>query len=225
MNPTRVVLVDDHPLFRRGVAQLLSESQRFDMLEEFGNAEELLQNLERLDPELLLIDLQMPGTSGLSLLEQIKARCEDTWVVMLTASDDSHDLLKAIQLGADGYLLKDTDPDIILERLDALLHGEIALNDDVVMMLAQHLRADRLDIMDDMPASSSWAEGLTERERHTLMWITKGLSNKLIARELGISDSTVKVYVKNLLRKLNVNSRLELAAWVHTHPLPDEDAP
>ena len=90
MNPTRVVLVDDHPLFRRGVAQLLSESQRFDMLEEFGNAEELLQNLERLDPELLLIDLQMPGTSGLSLLEQIKARCEDTWVVMLTASDDSH---------------------------------------------------------------------------------------------------------------------------------------
>ena len=78
MNPTRVVLVDDHPLFRRGVAQLLSESQRFDMLEEFGNAEELLQNLERLDPELLLIDLQMPGTSGLSLLEQIKARCEDT---------------------------------------------------------------------------------------------------------------------------------------------------
>ena len=77
MNPTRVVLVDDHPLFRRGVAQLLSESQRFDMLEEFGNAEELLQNLERLDPELLLIDLQMPGTSGLSLLEQIKAAGAD----------------------------------------------------------------------------------------------------------------------------------------------------
>ncbi|WP_062372164.1 response regulator [Halomonas sp. KX33721] len=226
MNPTRVIVVDDHPLFRRGVAELLNESQRFDVLDAFGSAEELLLHLEYLKPELLLLDLQMPGADGLSLLERIKAEHEDIWVVMLTASDDSNDLLKAIQLGADGYLLKDTDPDIILECLDALLTGKIALNDEVVMMLAQRLRADRMNLLDDATSvPPTWVDGLTERERHTLMWIARGLSNKLIARKLGISDSTVKVYVKNLLRKLNVHSRLELAAWVHTHPLPDDDSP
>ena len=146
MNPTRVVLVDDHPLFRRGVAELLNESQRFEVLDEFGSGEELLLHLEHLTPELLLLDLQMPGTDGLALLERIRVEHEDIWVVMLTASNDSNDLLKAIQLGADGYLLKDTDPDIILERLDALLTGKIALNDEVVMMLAHRLRADQKNV-------------------------------------------------------------------------------
>lgn len=225
MNPTRVVLVDDHPLFRRGVAELLNESQRFEVLDEFGSGEELLLHLEHLTPELLLLDLQMPGTDGLALLERIKVEHEDIWVVMLTASNDSNDLLKAIQLGADGYLLKDTDPDIILERLDALLTGKIALNDEVVMMLAHRLRADQEERHGETTSiPATWVEKLTERERHTLVCIARGLSNKLIARELGISDSTVKVYVKNLLRKLNVRSRLELAAWVHAHPLSDQDS-
>jgi two-component system nitrate/nitrite response regulator NarL len=221
MTITPVVLVDDHPLFRRGVAELLNDSGRFKVLADFDSAEALLPRLDNLSPALILLDLQMPGTNGLTLLERIKAEHEEVRVVMLTASDDSDDLLRAIQLGADGYLLKDTDPDIILERLEALLEGKIALNDEVVMMLAQRLRTER-----QSPAAEvapSWLDELTERERHTLAWIGRGLSNKRIARELGISDSTVKVYVKNLLRKLNLRSRLELAAWVHAHPLPDSE--
>lgn len=220
-SPTPVVLVDDHPLFRRGVADLLNDSGRFDILADFDSAEALMFGLEHLTPALILLDLQMPGTNGLTLLERIKAEHEEMRVVMLTASDDSDDLLRAIQLGADGYLLKDTDPDVILERLEALLDGKIALNDEVVVMLAQRLRQERA-----APAagvSDNWIDELTERERHTLNWIGRGLSNKRIAQELGISDSTVKIYVKNLLRKLNVRSRLELAAWLHAHPLPDSE--
>lgn len=221
MTTATVVLVDDHPLFRRGVAELLNDSGRFEVLADFDCAEALLPCLDHLNPALILLDLQMPGTNGLALLERIKTEHEEIRVVMLTASDDSDDLLRAIQLGVDGYLLKDTDPDAILERLEALLEGKIALNDEVVMMLAQRLRTERTSPAEE--ASSSWRDELTERERHTLAWIGRGLSNKRIARELGISDSTVKVYVKNLLRKLKLRSRLELAAWVHAHPLPDSE--
>ncbi|PMR72984.1 response regulator [Billgrantia endophytica] len=226
MDVAGVVLVDDHPLFRRGVAELLTESQRFEVLAEFDTAQELLPSLDRLHPELILLDLQMPGTDGMALLERIKSLHDDVWVVMLTASDSSDHLLRAIQLGADGYLLKDTDPDIILERLEAVLEGKVGLNDEMVMMLAQRLRSERSRAcagVDDVPPD--WPAALTERECLTLRWIAKGLSNKLIAREMGISDSTVKVYVKNLLRKLNLRSRLELAAWVHAHPLPPEGEP
>jgi two-component system nitrate/nitrite response regulator NarL len=203
------------------VAELLNDSGRFKVLADFDSAEALLPRLDNLSPALIMLDLQMPGTDGLTLLKRIKAEHEDIHVVMLTASDDSDDLLQAIQFGADGYLLKDTDPDVILERLEALLDGKIALNDEVVMMLAQRLRLER-----PAPAAEvapDWLDELTDREHQTLAWIGRGLSNKRIARELGISDSTVKVYVKNLLRKLNLRSRLELAAWVHAHPLPDSE--
>ena len=136
--------------------------------------------------------------------------------------------MDALRLGAEGYLLKDTEPGLILERLESILNGQLGLDDEMMLLLREGLR--RQDSLQDtgrsLPTSASqadehWYATLTERERETLVWISRGLSNKLIAREMGISDSTVKVYVKSLLRKLHLHSRLELAAWVHTNPLPD----
>ncbi len=230
MTQVHVILVDDHPLFRRGVAELLQDSGRFEVGAEFDGPAGVLERIESTPPELMLLDLQMRDSSGLDLLQSIKQIRPDIRVVMLTASDDPTHLMEALRLGADGYLLKDTAPELMLQRLDAVMSGHVGLDEEMLLLLRQGLRQ-----QGDVPetpvppgpttaaADDDWHEVLTERERETLVWISRGLSNKLIARELGISDSTVKVYVKSLLRKLHLHSRLELAAWVHNHPLPETD--
>ncbi|GED41147.1 response regulator [Cobetia marina] len=254
--PTRVVLVDDHPLFRRGLAELLSEGGLFEVVADFDDGAHLLERLPALAPELVIVDWQMPQLDGLTLMRHLKQRDAALKVVLLTASDDSRHLLDAIQQGADGYLMKDTAPERILERLQAVIDGKLGLEEETLLLLARRLQQDHRQrsarehappeggvptpgsamplieaadaaLADGMAEAETadWHRGLTERERDTLKWIGRGLSNKLIARELGISDSTVKVYVKNLLRKLDLHSRLELAAWVYAHPLtPARDA-
>lgn len=218
------IVVDDHPLFRRGVVELLKESPRFDVLKSYGSAIELCRAmpLEPV-PGLLLMDLQMPEMSGLEALKQLRPQLTETKIVMLTVSMDSETLIEAISIGADGYLLKDTDPDQIISQLESVLDGHIAINASGVTLLAEGIRSQSQPSHEKAPDMSILDE-LTERERQTLQLISQGLSNKLIARELGISDGTVKVYVKNLLRKLGLHSRLELAAWNHKHRvLPTEE--
>ena len=215
----RVVVVDDHPLFRRGVVELLNESDGFDVIADFDNAQSAITQLDALYPSLALIDLHMPEICGLELLRTIKSTRPDLQVVILTASDDSADMFEALASGADGYLRKDTHPDEILQRLEQVLQGQVAINDSGVTLLAQHLRKPNVSPAVKQPDHHDIYNELTDREQQTLELITRGMSNKLIARELGISDGTVKVYVKNILRKLNLHSRLELAAWVHSHDM------
>lgn len=212
----QVVVVDDHPLFRKGLVQLLKESPGFRVLADFDRASDFLDELENIPADLLLLDLQMPGVSGLDVLRRIKAINDELRVVMITASDDSNHLLSAISAGADGYLMKDTAPDDMIRQLSAVMNGQVALNPAGVSMLAEGLRNQASDSSLQENSDSDGSE-LTLREQQTLKLIAQGMSNKLIARELGISDGTVKVYVKNLLRKLNLHSRLELSAWAHTH--------
>jgi two-component system nitrate/nitrite response regulator NarL len=212
---TDVVIVDDHPLFRRGVVELLNDSGEFNVLADFDGGQQLLDALPELAPELLLLDMHMPELSGLQLLQQLKQQGVEQKIIFLTASDDSSELFAAISAGANGYLLKDSSPEQIINGLKDAMLGNIAMDNTGVTMLAHHLRKG------EQPASpeavSAQYADLTERELQTLALITQGMSNKLIARELGISDGTVKVYVKNLLRKLSVSSRLELAAWAHAN--------
>lgn len=228
MTGVQVMLVDDHPLFRRGVAELLQDSNLFNVMAEFSGPQDVLEHITRTPPDLILMDLHMPNGSGLELLQKVKQTCDSVRVVMLTASDDPNHLIEALRLGAEGYLLKDTEPTLILERLEAILNGHVGLDDEMLLLLRDGLRQQgsapepgASPGFGSTPTDEGWHEALTDRERETLVWISRGLSNKLIAREMGISDSTVKVYVKSLLRKLHLHSRLELAAWVHTHPLPD----
>ncbi|RTE67781.1 response regulator [Amphritea opalescens] len=218
---TDVVIVDDHPLFRRGVVELLNDSGEFNVVADFDGGQQLLDALPELKPELLLLDMHMPELSGLQLLQQLKQQGVEQKIIFLTASDDSSELFAAISAGANGYLLKDSSPEQIINGLKDAMLGNIAMDNTGVTMLAHHLRKGEQPSPES--ASAQYAE-LTDRELQTLALITQGMSNKLIARELGISDGTVKVYVKNLLRKLNVSSRLELAAWAHANqPLSETE--
>lgn len=214
-----VVVVDDHPLFRRGVVELLNDSEELTVIAEYDNGFTLLDNLEGNYPDILLLDLQMPDKSGLELLKQIRECDDELKIIIITACTDQDKLLEALRYGANGYLQKDTPPDEILSHLISVASGKIALNVDAITSLASHIRENHEE---EASQSNETLAELTERERETLFFIAKGLNNKLIARELGISDGTVKVYVKNLLRKLDMHSRLELAAWAHKNLTEEE---
>jgi len=202
-----LLMIDDHPLFRRGVIQLLTESGQFEVVGEASSGQEGLDLAARLRPEMILLDLNMKGMNGLEVLKLLKLRDPDMRVVMLTVSDETSDLVTALRTGADGYLLKEMDPDELVSKLGQVASGEVILTERLTRLLAHSMR----EI--NRPRDPDEA-GLTEQERRILDLIAQGMSNKMIARELGISDSTVKVHVKHVLRKLNLHSRLEAAVWV-----------
>lgn len=202
-----ILTIDDHPLFRQGVADLISMDDSLELIGEAASGEEGLEKARALQPELILLDLNMKGMDGIMTLKAIKAdESLDTRVVMLTVSDHEDNVVAALRAGADGYLLKDMEPEDILKQLSVAGQGRLAISPQLTELLAQALREDT------QPNDPNEA-GLTEREKEILELIAKGLSNKLIARELGITDGTVKVHVKHLLKKLNLRSRVEAAVW------------
>lgn len=204
---TKIFVVDDHPLFRKGVVQLLHLNPKFQVIGEAGSYEAAVTGIKSLNPDFVLLDLNMKGTSGIEILSAIKNYDPSIKVVMLTVSDSPNDLLQAIKTGADGYLLKDLEPEDILENINKAIEGQMVLSSDLTSALAEALKEKK-----DSPSRS--LQGLTEKELCVLKGISQGLSNKLIARELNISDGTVKVHVKHILKKLNFHSRVEAAIWV-----------
>ncbi|WP_306523736.1 two-component system response regulator NarL [Rheinheimera sp.] len=207
---TTVMLVDDHPLLRKGLRQLLAFEAEFEVVAEAGSGAEALASAPELDPDLIILDLNMQGMDGLETLKRLRDEGVTSRIVMLTVSDSNEDVIKAIGLGADGYLLKDSDPDELLEQIKKAASGKMVLSDAVNAALATAIRR---------PAEKPAADinSLTNREYEILSLIAKGQSNKLIARELDISDGTVKVHVKHLLKKLNLRSRVEAAVWMVNH--------
>lgn len=206
--PFDLLLIDDHPLLRRGLAELFEASGEFRVVGSVSSGGEGIGLARRLTPGMILLDLHMPGLDGLATLESLKRDLPQCRVVVLTASTARDDLLAALRAGADGYLLKDSEPEELLAAVRACAHGRGRLDPALSVLLAGSLR-------ERETAVETSRVGLTERERQTLALIAEGFSNKLIARQLGISDGTVKIYVKHLLSKLNLRSRLELAAWAH----------
>mgnify|MGYP005751705511 FL=1 len=202
----RVVIVDDHPLFRKGLAQLLHTLPEFRLIGEATCGEEGLALACELHPDLLLLDLNMKDLSGLQVLRGVREAKLDTRVVMITVSDHGDDLVAALRGGADGYLLKDMEPEEMLEAVRNAAAGRVVVSDKLTHLLADALRAER------RPDTVAEA-GLTEQERRILELIAGGLSNKLIGRELDIAEGTVKVHVKHILRKLGLRSRVEAAVW------------
>lgn len=205
-----VIIIDDHPLFRRGLTQLLRTASEFRLVAEAADGHEGLMQTLRLRPDLLLLDLNMKGLGGLEVLRLVKQADLDTRVVMVTVSDAADDLVAALRAGADGYLLKDMEPEAMVDALRAAAAGRIVVSDALTHLMAAALRDDK------RPQSASEA-GLTGREQAILVHIAAGLSNKQIARELDITEGTVKVHVKHLLRKLNFRSRVEAAVWAVEH--------
>jgi len=210
VDKTTVMLVDDHPLLRKGLRQLLAFEAEFEVVAEAGSGAHALEIAPELDPDLIILDLNMQGMDGLETLKRLRDEGVTSRIVMLTVSDSNEDVIKAISLGADGYLLKDSDPDELLEQIKKAASGKMVLSDAVNAALATAIRR---------PAEKPAADinNLTNREYEIISLIAKGQSNKLIARELDISDGTVKVHVKHLLKKLNLRSRVEAAVWMVNH--------
>ncbi len=204
--PQRLLVIDDHPLFRKAILQLVEMTGDFEVVGEASNGREGLELAQNLQPDMILLDLNMKEMNGIEVLKVIKSWGMDSRVVMLTVSDEASDLIAALRAGADGYLLKEMEPEDLFAKLKAAAAGQVTLTERLTRLLAHSLRED------SKPKDPAQA-GLTEQESRILDQIAQGKSNKLIARELNISDGTVKVHVKHLLRKLNLRSRVEAAVW------------
>jgi len=200
-----ILLVDDHPLFRKGAAQLLALDPNFELLGEAASGAEGVEKALQLQPDVILLDLNMKEMDGVQTLQAMRAAGVDSLLILLTVSNAEQDVVRAMSAGADGYLLKDMEPEEMLAKLGQALRGQTVIHDSLTGILVKAMRADS-----HAPPGEA---ALTEREEQILRLIARGMSNKLIAQELAISDGTVKVHVKNLLRKLNLRSRLEAAVW------------
>lgn len=207
----KVLLVDDHALFRKGVGQMISADSNFEVVGEAASGQEGLDLAQEVRPDMVLIDINMKGMNGLETLRRFKATTLDARYIMLTVSDAEDDLLEALRAGADGYLLKDMEPEDLCANLLKASTGVTVLQDSLTEVLKHALLEPSLKKTTNDAA-------LTDREHEILGCLADGMNNKTIARKLGISDTTVKVHIKNLLRKLNLTSRLEAAVWKHQHP-------
>jgi len=206
----KVMLVDDHPLLRRGLKQLLELSQKASVVAEANNADEALDIFDKVNPDIIVVDLNMRGVDGLSLIEQLRNNNYSNKIVVFSVSDHQKDVTLAFKKGADGYLLKDEDPESVVKRILACASGEVVVSDAIAPLLAKALKGTQeTDLIDS----------LTARERQILEGIAKGKSNKEIGRDLDIAENTVKVHVKSILRKLKLRTRVDIAIWATEHYL------
>lgn len=205
--PASILIIDDHPLLRRGVSQLLELEDDMALIGEAGEPETGIRLALELDPDMVLLDLNMPGLNGIETLKRLRDEGYAGRVVMFTVSDHEEDVVAALQGGADGYLLKDMDPDEMIRQLRQASLGRMVISESLTALLAEALRSQR-----SRPTAPD-IHSLTQREREILRELAGGLSNKMIARKLDITEGTVKVHVKHLLKKLNLRSRVEAAVW------------
>ena len=201
----RVLIIDDHALFRVGLQGLL-EQRGIEVADAVASGIEGLQRAADLRPDIVLLDLRMPDMGGLEVLKKLRENVPGIPVVMLTTSNEETDLIKSLRSGAQGYLLKDMEPDELVSALRDIENGKNVVAQDLTDALARMVQGETNIADDDGPFSE-----LTPREMEILCLLAEGQSNKLIARNLGISDGTVKLHVKAILRKLGIHSRVEAA--------------
>ncbi|HEX8013309.1 MAG TPA: response regulator [Casimicrobiaceae bacterium] len=204
----RVVLVDDHVLCRKGLADLLQDRGGVDVVAATGNGDEVPQLIRDLKPDIVIMDLRMPQVDGIAVLRRLREEGCDTPVVILTVSDSEEDLANAFRAGIRGYLLKDMEPEDIVDAFLRAAHGEVVIAPAMTLKLARLLQS-----KGQRPARESMLESLTAREREILDHLARGLSNKAIANALNISHDTVKLHVRHILAKLNFTSRVEAAIF------------
>lgn len=201
----RVLIIDDHALFRVGLKGLL-EQRNIEVVGVAAGGKEGIELASELKPDIVLLDLRMPEMNGLEVLKVLREKVSNIPIVMLTTSNEEVDLIKSLRSGAQGYLLKDMEPDELVGALRDIEKGKNVVAQDLTDALARMVQGDTTLEDDEGPFSS-----LTPREHEILCLLADGQSNKLIARNLGISDGTVKLHVKAILRKLGIHSRVEAA--------------
>ncbi len=213
----RVIIIDDHALFRDGLKGLL-EQRNIDVAGVAADGEEGIKLALQIRPNIILLDLRMPHMGGLDTLPVLRKELPEIPVVMLTTSNDESDLIRALRTGAQGYLLKDMEPDELVGALRDIENGKNVVAADLTDALARMVQGESTAECDEGPFSE-----LTPRESEILCLLAEGQSNKLIARNLGISDGTVKLHVKAILRKLNIHSRVEAAVMAVEHGLRNKE--
>ena len=202
-----VLVVDDHPVLRSGLAQLLEQAEGIELVGLAADGAEGIELALSTRPDVVLMDLQMPGLDGVEATSRILSSCEATRVVVLTSFSDRERILDALDAGATGYLLKDAAPDELLRGIRAAAAGQAPL----APKAATELLAERRDVR---PATE-----LTPREREVLVMVAEGLPNKLIARRLDISEKTVKAHLTRVFERIGVSDRTQAALWAERHRL------
>lgn len=203
--PLRVLLIDDHALFRSGLLELL-ERRGIKVIDAVADGIEGVRKVKELKPDVVLLDIRMPQISGLETLRRLRAEDKNVPVIMLTTSQDEGDVVEALRSGAQGYLLKDMEADELVKALMQIAGGKTVVAPDLAGILARVVQGGEIARKPSSPFSD-----LTPREMEILAHLAEGQSNKVIGRELGIADGTVKLHVKSILRKLGVHSRVEAA--------------
>ncbi|MDP2954508.1 MAG: response regulator transcription factor [Chloroflexota bacterium] len=207
--PLRVLLVDDHTLFRKGIASLLLSKPGIEVVGETGDGLDALTKARELMPDLIFMDIRMPGMNGIEATRRIKEEIPVMKVVILTVSEEDNDLFEAVKAGAQGYLLKNLEPEDLFKMLDWVVRGEAAISPSMASKIIQEFS--RQGLKEAPPVLSE--SYLTEREKAVLKLVAKGSSNKEVAAALGISESTAKNHLHNIMEKLHLRSRVQAAAY------------
>nr|WP_128000136.1 response regulator transcription factor [Piscinibacter defluvii] len=210
----RILVVDDHTLFRRGLMALLAREADFEIVGDAGDAGEAQRRAQALQPDLILLDNHLPGVNGVDALPALRDAAPAARVLMLTVSEDEQDLAAALRAGACGYLLKTMDGDALANAIRRAMRGESVIADEMSGKLLAAFRAPAAPAAPASPLAS-----LSPRELDILRGIARGESNKQIARALGIAETTVKIHVQHVLRKLDVASRVQAAVLASGHGL------
>lgn len=221
--PIRLLVVDDHSLFRRGLMALLSQDTRFTVTCEAGDVGEALRCVQRQRPDLILLDNHLPGVLGVDAIPALREAAPGTRILMLTVSENEADLVAALKAGADGYLLKTVESHHLCEAIVKVMEGESVVSPEMTTKLVSALRAqpatngDAVDAPPPVAAADAELASLSAREREILDLIAGGDSNKHIARKLDIAETTVKIHVQHILRKLHITSRVQAAVFAARH--------
>jgi len=203
----RVLLIDDHALVRKGLEELL-QSRGVEVVASAGSGDEGVTQALKLSPDIILLDVKMPGMTGTETLKKLRESGITAPIIMLTMSREDEDLRTALHGGAQGYLLKDMDPEDLVPSLEAALRGDNVIAKEMVGTLARIVQGKNNE---EPPRPTAGLSDLTPREQEILIHVAEGQSNKMIAKSLNITDGTVKLHVKSILRKLGVHSRVEAA--------------
>lgn len=219
MSKQRIVLVDDHEVVRLGLKALLERNQQFEIVGEAGSAREAIEQVTALQPDVVVMDIRLPGTSGIEACEEIVNRFPGTKVIMLTSYAEDEMLFSAIRAGASGYILKQIGSEDLVKALEAVGRGEALLDPAVTQRVFQEVRRAVKE-----EEASAFAH-LSQQEKHVLLLVSEGKTNREIAKALFLGEGTVRNYVSSILSKLSVNNRAEAAAYAVEHNLREYITP
>ncbi|EON19962.1 XRE family transcriptional regulator [Cupriavidus necator] len=211
----RILLIDDHTLFRSGIRALLQRQADFEIVDEAADGVEGIKRAKQHRPDVILLDLNMPGLSGLEALQLLVEDLPRTAVIVLTVSEEAEELAAALRGGARGYLIKNIETEALIAGIRRAAAGEPVISDSMTAKLVAQFRAPA----PVAAARQDEAPRLTAREREIVQGLARGESNKEIARDLGVAESTVKIHVQNILKKLNLASRVQVAVYAVEHGL------